>query len=197
MVGEPKTQGERKMNKVMIAIMFGIVLISLASAETIIAGNNYTFSIDTTDDLFWDVVGNSSNMVGFEVHQDIYDNYSTITFAINYRMKPDNFTIILFSNETEEVYRRGGTRKVYVENKTIVEVEKIIGNETDEHGCLLMAGYAWCEPKQRCIRDWEEECIMEEAKKPIKERIILGLIIGLLLITILILIKIINKKVKR
>jgi len=184
------------MNKVMIAIMFGIALISLASAETIIAGNNYTFSIDTTDNLFWDVVGNSSNMVGFEVHQDVYDDYSNITFVTDYRFGPDSFTIILFSNETEEVvkkvYRKGRTR--YIEK----EVEKIIGNETDEHGCLLMAGYTWCEPKQRCIRTWEEECIAEDVKKPIKKWIILGLIIScLLLVALLILtIKTIKKRKK-
>ena len=39
--------------------------------------------------------------------------------------------------------------------------EEPIGGETDEHGCLLMAGYTWCEPKQKCLRTWEEEC--EEA----------------------------------
>lgn len=36
--------------------------------------------------------------------------------------------------------------------------EKIIGGERDEHGCVLMAGYTWCESKQKCLRTWEEEC---------------------------------------
>ena len=40
----------------------------------------------------------------------------------------------------------------------VLGCEKPIGGETDEHGCMLMAGYAWCESKQKCLRDWEEEC---------------------------------------
>lgn len=36
--------------------------------------------------------------------------------------------------------------------------QKPIGGEKDEHGCLLMAGYTWCESKQKCLRTWEEEC---------------------------------------
>ncbi len=36
--------------------------------------------------------------------------------------------------------------------------EKPIGGETDEHGCMLMAGYTWCESKQKCLRTWEEDC---------------------------------------
>ena len=36
--------------------------------------------------------------------------------------------------------------------------EQPIGGETDEHGCYLMAGYAWCETKQKCLREWEEPC---------------------------------------
>jgi hypothetical protein len=35
---------------------------------------------------------------------------------------------------------------------------QIIGGETDDHGCYLMAGYNWCESKQKCLRRWEEEC---------------------------------------
>jgi len=36
--------------------------------------------------------------------------------------------------------------------------EQIIGGDIDEHGCYLMAGYNWCESKQKCLRNWEEEC---------------------------------------
>jgi hypothetical protein len=35
---------------------------------------------------------------------------------------------------------------------------KIIGGEKDEHGCLIAAGYSWCEPKNKCLRIWEEAC---------------------------------------
>jgi len=36
--------------------------------------------------------------------------------------------------------------------------EKPIGGEKDEHGCLIAAGYSWCEAKQKCLRAWEEGC---------------------------------------
>lgn len=36
--------------------------------------------------------------------------------------------------------------------------EKLIGGQKDEHGCLIAAGYTWCQSKQKCLRTWEEEC---------------------------------------
>jgi len=42
------------------------------------------------------------------------------------------------------------------------ETEQPIGGETDEHGCMLMAGYTWCESKQKCLRTWEEGCPGED-----------------------------------
>lgn len=36
--------------------------------------------------------------------------------------------------------------------------ESKVGGKKDDHGCLLSAGYSWCEPKQKCLRIWEEEC---------------------------------------
>jgi len=36
--------------------------------------------------------------------------------------------------------------------------EPLIGGDKDEHGCMLMAGYSWCETSQKCIRPWEEGC---------------------------------------
>ncbi|MBN2101254.1 MAG: hypothetical protein JW716_00085 [Candidatus Aenigmarchaeota archaeon] len=35
---------------------------------------------------------------------------------------------------------------------------QLIGGDKDEHGCLIAAGYSWCESKQKCLRTWEEEC---------------------------------------
>lgn len=40
--------------------------------------------------------------------------------------------------------------------------EKPIGGDKDEYGCLVAAGYTWCESKQKCIRTWEEGCPSEE-----------------------------------
>ena len=33
-----------------------------------------------------------------------------------------------------------------------------IGGNKDENGCLIGAGYTWCEAKQKCLRIWEEGC---------------------------------------
>ena len=37
-------------------------------------------------------------------------------------------------------------------------VEKPIGGDTDAHGCLIAAGYNWCDAKQKCLRASEEDC---------------------------------------
>lgn len=34
----------------------------------------------------------------------------------------------------------------------------LVGGDKDEHGCIGSAGYTWCEPKQQCLREWEEPC---------------------------------------
>ncbi len=39
---------------------------------------------------------------------------------------------------------------------------QIIGGDKDEHGCLIAAGYSWCDAKQKCLRVWEEECPITE-----------------------------------
>jgi hypothetical protein len=36
--------------------------------------------------------------------------------------------------------------------------EMMPGSDKDEHGCIGSAGYTWCEPKQTCLREWEEPC---------------------------------------
>jgi hypothetical protein len=40
----------------------------------------------------------------------------------------------------------------------VISCEQKIGGDTDEHGCLIGAGYTWCEAKQKCLRTWEETC---------------------------------------
>lgn len=39
-----------------------------------------------------------------------------------------------------------------------VFAENNIGGETDEYGCVIPAGYSWCEPREKCLRTWEEIC---------------------------------------
>ena len=43
-----------------------------------------------------------------------------------------------------------------------LQQEQLVGADRDEHGCIGSAGYTWCEPKQKCLRQWEEPCESEE-----------------------------------
>ena len=43
-----------------------------------------------------------------------------------------------------------------------IEEPELIGGQTDEHSCLIPAGYAWCEARNKCMRMWEENCGSEE-----------------------------------
>lgn len=58
--------------------------------------------------------------------------------------------------------------------------QPLVGGDRDAYGCIPSAGYMWCEPKQKCLRIWEEKCfVAEEAaltklfaaehKKPVAE----------------------------
>jgi hypothetical protein len=44
-------------------------------------------------------------------------------------------------------------------NKSInTTSQPLVGNDKDIHGCIGSAGYSWCEPKNKCLRIWEELC---------------------------------------
>ena len=45
----------------------------------------------------------------------------------------------------------------YYQNQT--KSPELIGGQKDAHGCLIPAGYSWCEAKQKCLRPWEETCV--------------------------------------
>jgi len=47
-------------------------------------------------------------------------------------------------------------------NSNNAEEQNMVGNDRDEHGCIGSAGYTWCEQKQKCLRTWEEECVVTE-----------------------------------
>ena len=54
---------------------------------------------------------------------------------------------------------------------------KLIGGDRDTGGCLVGAGYSWCEAKKKCLRVWEEPCVdrdltpEEKVKKYIEDNI--------------------------
>lgn len=124
-----------------IAIVGMIFFLSFASAINITAGNNYTFSVDTTEKLYWDVVGNSTNLEGLTTTQETFSDYSNITIAVDYTFSPDNFTLIFFDIQTNEVIIEvhsgggGGTRTIIKEVEKYKEIDNYIdrvieGNET-------------------------------------------------------------------
>jgi hypothetical protein len=47
--------------------------------------------------------------------------------------------------------------QIYVEELP-VSGDFIVGGDADEHGCIGSSGYSWCEPKNKCLRIWEEAC---------------------------------------
>ena len=36
--------------------------------------------------------------------------------------------------------------------------QTLLGGDKDEHGCIISAGYSWCESKQICVKLWEFQC---------------------------------------
>lgn len=104
-------------------VIAGLLLISVASAITynIESGDSITFQLEESYD-YYSIVGNAS-----PVDLEITNDGLNVTIFTNKYSPSDNFEIIFFNKEKEVVGSRG-TRRVYVENKTIeyVEIEKII-----------------------------------------------------------------------
>jgi|GEM_PF-3934956 len=49
---------------------------------------------------------------------------------------------------------------IYLNNQdNVIHNEALIGGQKDAGGCLVGAGYSWCEAKQKCLRVWEEPCV--------------------------------------
>ena len=45
------------------------------------------------------------------------------------------------------------------------------GSDRDSHGCIGSAGYTWCEPKQKCLREWEEPCTVASATQRVENTV--------------------------
>lgn len=43
-------------------------------------------------------------------------------------------------------------------NEIINKQEEKLGEEKDDHSCLISEGYFWCEEKQNCVQDWSKIC---------------------------------------
>ena len=40
----------------------------------------------------------------------------------------------------------------------------LVGNQRDEHGCILDGGYRWCDSLKKCIRPWDTSCPVKMCK---------------------------------
>jgi len=121
-------------NKI-LAIIFGIALISLASAlysgecmEVDLSG------LENLENLNYDVVGNESDLEGLTI--DLNGTTANICTVKNY--KPDSFTIIFFSNEKEIVHHYssggGGGSTIYRDRNITeyIEVDNYIDRPTND-----------------------------------------------------------------
>ncbi len=50
-----------------------------------------------------------------------------------------------------------------IATESAVPTQTLVGDDKDEHGCIVSAGYQWCEAKQKCLRSWEEPCVSESS----------------------------------
>lgn len=64
--------------------------------------------------------------------------------------------IVIFIIAVLAIYLTFQKQKFWGESKQ--KEEQIIGGDKDEGGCLIGAGYSWCEIKEKCLRVWEEPC---------------------------------------
>lgn len=82
------------MKQYIIPLML-IIMITPVLALNLNAGEQTSFLIETTRELSFDVVGNTSNLTGFIVSQE----GNNITLSTDYRYKSDSFTLILFDKQ--------------------------------------------------------------------------------------------------
>lgn len=52
----------------------------------------------------------------------------------------------------------------YLSRGSTPNADQVIGGQKDANGCLVAAGYSWCEAKKTCIRQWEEYCTAAPSK---------------------------------
>lgn len=129
--------------KTINTILILIFSLTLVSALTIDAGSCESIEIETTNNIFWTVSGNSSSIDGINITQE----GNNITICLDVMFQEDSFNILFIEEQTKEVIKEvnvgggsGGTRTIY-KNKTIEvptyvdrEVIKEVTNEVEVPG---------------------------------------------------------------
>lgn len=62
---------------------------------------------------------------------------------------------------TGYIFYNYGFKTTSPTNTTPQPTAVLVGGDRDTHGCIGSAGYVWCEPKNKCLRDWEEKCFTD------------------------------------
>ncbi len=127
------------MQKKMLILIIGITLISLTSA--LYAGECMEIDLnelDNFDDLSYMVVGNSSDTEGMNITFNSETKNVSVCFAVNYN--PDTFSLIFWKDKEPVIIPPcssggggGGTKKVYIENKTYIEIPNYIDRPVIEY----------------------------------------------------------------
>jgi len=114
--------------KYILTIIVGIALLGIVTS--IYAGECEEVDLsglEHHEDISYLVVGNSSDTEGMNINFNPETQNVSICFAVNYAQ--DTFTIIFFNEEDEVIVEHhyhssgGSSRTVYVENKTIEQVD--------------------------------------------------------------------------
>lgn len=113
---------KKKMNKSILMIICGIFLISFISSNIIYGGSEYIFELDVEKPIYT-VVGNTSNIEGINITYN--GTHIKIQTALN--MKPDEFILVFFEQETKtEIKRIKSTKtRTITDYKNITEIEFI------------------------------------------------------------------------
>ncbi|MCT4617400.1 MAG: hypothetical protein N4A38_04280 [Candidatus Gracilibacteria bacterium] len=81
--------------------------------------------------------------------------------------KKPSFIAVRHFEYTDKKKEKEALEKTEKQNKesTMIEDNKLIGGDRDEHGCIGSAGYTWNEEKQKCTRPWEDKKEISENDK--------------------------------
>lgn len=68
-------------------------------------------------------------------------------------------------NPAMESYPRQCRHKDQLFTEDTEDIDQVVGDDRDNHGCIGSAGYSWCAPKGKCLRLWEEACYSDLAQE--------------------------------
>ena len=124
---------------VTVYIIWVMLVTTIGFGSALYGGECLSVELGYDGNVYWDVVGNSSNLEGLTMNRFGDSSIVTICAAQNY--EPDNFTLIFFEEDVniviKEVHVGGGsssTKYIYKNNTEYVEVDNYIDREVIVEG---------------------------------------------------------------